>query len=420
MRLCTLAFALLSAVALPAAAQAPVDGPARRPSSRPPGVSPNDAAGLRALDGTFSDISTASGGPSLNGNVTGVAVAPDGSFYVAGAFSRAGATPAATVARWDGARWSALGRGLGGDDPESITDRVLALGPDGSLYAGGNFTTAGGATVNGVARWDGAAWHAVGGGVSGNPGATFNFSVYALAFGRDGSLYVGGVFVTAGGVPASNIARWDGTAWSAVGSGVSNVNGSTAPVYALAVGPDGSVYAGGQFTRAGGIPASNVARWDGTAWSALGSGTDRTVRSLAVGADGSLFALGVFRVAGGVAAVRVARWDGSAWSALSSGITGEVRTLAATTDGSVYVGGRFTTVGGVPARNIARWDGSAWSAVGGGTDSEVRVLAVAPAGGLVAGGSFSETVWRSYPRRRTISRIALSWTIASLTAGNAS
>lgn len=385
MRVCTLAFVLLSAVALPAAAQAPADGPVRRPSARPLDLSPDAAGGLRALDGFFSDISTAPGGPSLDGPVTAVAVAPDGSFYVAGEFSHAGGTPAATVARWDGTQWSALGGGLGGDAPEYTIDRVLALGPDGSLYAGGSFTTAGGATANGVARWDGAAWHAVGGGVSGSMGASFTLAVYALAFGRDGSLYVGGQFVTAGGVSASSVARWDGTAWTALGSGV----GGT--VRSLAVGADGLVYVGGSFTRAGEVAASRVARWDGAAWSALESGTNSTVQSLAIGADGSLYAGGAFSTAGGVAAVRVARWNGTAWSALGSGVTGQstVSTLAATTDGSVYAGGYFQAAGGVPVQNIARWDGAVWSTVEGGVDREVFALTAAPGGGLVAGGRFS-------------------------------
>ena len=42
-------------------------------------------------------------------------------------------------------------------------------------------------------------------------------------------------------------------------------------VYALAVsGTD--LYAGGHFTTAGGVTANYIAKWDGSAWSALGSG----------------------------------------------------------------------------------------------------------------------------------------------------
>ena len=35
-----------------------------------------------------------------------------------------------------------------------------------------------------------------------------------------------------------------------------------------------NLYAGGGFTTAGGVPANYIAKWDGSAWSALGSGMD--------------------------------------------------------------------------------------------------------------------------------------------------
>ena len=47
-------------------------------------------------------------------------------------------------------------------------------------------------------------------------------SSYALAVsGTD--LYAGGYFTTAGGVPANCIAKWNGSAWSALGSGMSGL-----------------------------------------------------------------------------------------------------------------------------------------------------------------------------------------------------
>jgi hypothetical protein len=46
-------------------------------------------------------------------------------------------------------------------------------------------------------------------------------------------------------------------------------------VLALAVsGSD--LYAGGEFTTAGGISAANIAKWNGSSWSALGSGMGAT------------------------------------------------------------------------------------------------------------------------------------------------
>ena len=88
------------------------------------------------------------------------------------------------------------------------------------------------------------------------------------------NLYAGGWFTKAGGVPANRIAKWDGSAWSALGSGMATA--TTLGSLALAVsGTD--LYAGGYFTTAGGVPANGIAKWDGSAWSALGSGMDNYV-----------------------------------------------------------------------------------------------------------------------------------------------
>jgi hypothetical protein len=56
--------------------------------------------------------------------------------------------------------------------------------------------------------------------------------VYAIAVGDAGEVYVGGFFNAVGLVPANNIAKWDGSSWSALGAGIS-VDGSL--VGALAV-----------------------------------------------------------------------------------------------------------------------------------------------------------------------------------------
>src|SRR5690242_256291 len=96
-----------------------------------------------------------------------------------------------------------------------------------------------------MARWNGSAWSSFGSGLSDNGN---NGSSYSLALLPNGDLVAGGRFDTVGGVPASSIARWNGTAWSALGSGF---GGYIPIVYALALLPYGDLVAGGSFSTAG-------------------------------------------------------------------------------------------------------------------------------------------------------------------------
>ncbi len=160
------------------------------------------------------------------------------------------------------------------------------------------------------------------------------------------NVYAGGFFTTAGGIAANSIAKWDGSSWSALGSGM-NYNG----VCALAVSGS-NVYAGGYFDIAGGSPANSIAKWNGSSWSALGSGMDGLVAALAV-AGSNLYAGGQFTTAGGSAANNIAKWDGSSWSALGSGMNNTVLALAVS-GSDLYAGGNFATVGGKVSPYIAR------------------------------------------------------------------
>ena len=306
------------------------------------------------------------------GPIAAVAISGD-TIYVGGRFWTIGNIRANHIARWDGSSWSALGSGTNGS--------VRALAVNGTdVYVGGYFTSAGGIPANNIAKWDGISWSALGSGLTldSSPYGPGTYGVIALAVsGTD--VYAGGNFTSAGKLSAAHIAKWDGSAWSTLGSGTDGL------VDAIALsGTD--VYAGGSFTTAGGIPTNKIAKWDGNTWAALGSGMDSSVYALAVrGTD--IFAGGWFTTAGGVTANRIAKWNGSAWSALGSGTDGSVSAIAVSgTD--VYVGGEFTTAGGIPANNIAKWDGSAWSALGSGTDGEVHAIAVRGTE-IVAGGWFT-------------------------------
>jgi hypothetical protein len=193
-----------------------------------------------------------------------------------------------------------------------------------------------------------------------------NGTVYALTVFDDGSgpaLYAGGWFTTAGGVTANRIARWDGASWSALSSGMNYA--SNFGVTALTVFDDGSgpaLYAGGDFETAGGVAANSIARWDGSSWSALGSGMDGdVVLGLTVFDDGAgpaLYAGGTFWTAGGVVVNRIARWDGSSWSALGSGMDSHVWALTVFDDGdgpALHAGGSFLRAYDSRDSYLAKW-----------------------------------------------------------------
>jgi len=352
-------------------------------------------------------------GSGTNGSVHAIAVSGN-EVYVGGYFTSAGGIAANSIARWNAATntWSALGSGVVGmmvaqssvqahavatptpvqtpppPPPRISSVGAIAISRD-DVYVGGNFVTAGGVTANGIAKWNRltGTWSALG---SGMIGTRYYPSVKAIAI-SGSDVYVGGSFSAAGGISASGIAKWDTltNTWSAVGNGI---GGSTSPtVYAL-VTSGNAVYVGGAFATAGNIAANNIARWDtsSNAWSALGSGTNDAVLALGI-VGNSVYVGGSFLMAGGNSVAHLARWDAGTWSVFdtgkSNGIASYVYTVAV--GGSdVYVGGIFTTAGPIAANRVARWDGSAWSALGDGVNG--KVLAIAVSGSDVyVGGSFT-------------------------------
>ena len=339
-----------------------------------------------------------SSGSDFPPTVNAVAIADDGKVYVGGQFSFAGSAVAENVAMWDGTAWHGLGSGTDG-----IVFSLATKGDD--VYVGGRFTQVGGIGATYIARWNATtqSWHEMGSGTNGY--------VYALAVDGD-RVYAGGDFTAAGGVPAEDIAVWDGAAWSVLSSRITfNPNGV---IYAIL--PDGDfVWIGGDFLSVrvnGGYANVNglivLKKSTNELFEVAGGVTRRasgdvwgTVYALAI-AGGALYVGGTFDKAGGqVAANGVARYDGTAWAALGSSVGGEytqqVNALAA--DGtSVYVGGQFESAGGATSRAIARWDAAtqSWTGLGQGLNAgseEDLALAKALAardGTLYAGGVFDK------------------------------
>ncbi len=270
------------------------------------------------------------------------------------------------------------------------------------VFVGGNFTNAGG-----NANADFLAVSSAGGDWAPFCGP-FGGSVAALQI-IGSTLYVGGSFQNGAGIHNANyLIACD------LSTGVARPVGKPGDigggVYALTADANGTLYAGGQFINAAGIPAADhVASYDGS-WHAMGTGpstgggaVDDYVRSMASSGNDVYIGTDSVNVAGIPQADHVAKWNGSAWSALGANAAGTDGWLPATafinaiaTKGSqVVVTGSFQNAGGNPlADDIAMFDGTAWKPLGSnGAGNGPWIgngLALAILGNDVyAGGSFT-------------------------------
>lgn len=352
---------------------------------------------------------------------------------VGGFFESIGGVAANHIAAWDGASWRALGSGFDG--------AVYGLAVyQGDLIATGDFSTADGVYANNIARYDGTTWRPLGTGLTG-PGGNYAEGRALAVFGSD--LIAGGAFSHAGGVPSTNVARWNGSFWSTLGAPGTGVGTPAASfVRALRV-HDGALYIGGLFQTAGTLDVSHIVKFSGGTYSALGTSTTNSVLALH-SFNGDLVVAGTFISAGGTTQYRVARWTPSnTWASFGNGIDGVVGegvfalqpfngllvaagnfdgmlrawngtswiTVGGGLDGSslftlnvfngqLIVGGSFTAAGGAPFQNIVQWNTSTWS------DLEVpgpQVAAFANLGArVVAGGTFIHSTTNSTPTTNLI------------------
>ncbi|GEM_PF-637282 len=277
------------------------------------------------------------------------------------------ANPVTDIYRWDGSQWSLYTTHLNGE--------IKALTTCGGfLYAGGMFTapSGGGVALNYIARWDGSAWQPLGSGM--------NDTVNVLACGADGSLVAGGAFTTAGGVTVARVARWDGAAWSAMGSQI------TQPVTSLAFAPDGTLLSadgtirywngaqwnvlGGGFATilrvgldgsiwmVGGSTTSygyGLHRWDGSQWvqSNMITVPENFVYDMQPGTE-DVYLSGYFSSIDGRPASGLVFWDGYQWQPVAEGANLPViRKMAVAADGTLIAAGGFSSAGGQPISQLA-------------------------------------------------------------------
>lgn len=417
--------------------------------------------------------------PQLNGRVFSMLAINDEhgpGVIVSGTFTAAGSTVLNRIARWTGEEWLPLGAGFSGTSGFASTMHEFDDGTGAKLYVGGSFSSVGGVAASKVASWNGQVWEPVDNGLDANGGgAVLALNSFELPEGRrlfaagvgiinmvnnrslarwtgttwvaedviistaaedllevnqdgtptlvalgyvgpffrtagssswtnlspdpgtvdaivrgaeEGELYATGSFTSLGGTAASNVARWDGAAWSPLGEGLRGTGRAMTWYQGDATAPQ--LIVAGDFSNGPGTPTFRVARWDGASWLPMSPGINHIVHDLHVW-NGELYAGGIFEAPAG----RVARWTGSAWVPLGVGVSNEVHAIVSHNDGTgdaLYVAGTFASAGGATAFRVARWNGSQWSAVGAGLDNTVYDLAEYSPNGerprLFAVGSF--------------------------------
>jgi hypothetical protein len=247
----------------------------------------------------------------------------NGHLIVGGNFTTAGGQVVNHLARWDGTSWLPFPPGVSPDSNGVAT--ITAF--NGDLIIGGNFGAIGGLTVNRVARWDGENWHAMSSGGQTGVGGGGNWVIASATF--DGSLYIGGRFASAGGETMNSIARWDGQAWHSLSSGgqIGVAGGGSNPYVRAMIEHEGKLAVGGDFETAGGLVVNRIAAWDGSEWHPYGIGFTE-VGSLDIGVSGlalfqdHLIAGGRLLASGKTEIHLIAQRDDAEWVNLDAGITG--------------------------------------------------------------------------------------------------
>lgn len=226
------------------------------------------------------------------------------------------------VQRWDGNAWRAVGGPVNPVFGQSISLTAgLALRPDGNpVMAIEEFD----GMKNKVyaPAWTGSAWEPLGG--------PLNLAAGTRSFGLGIAANAAGAIALAseesdGAHSNLYVQRWDGAAWQPLGGAINAVSGHDPYGPFVALDPAGSPVVA--FTESDGARVSAyAARWTGSAWAYLGtgvpsSGTSADARGVAVDANGNVV-VAAFAHTSASNFVVVQRWNGSGWQPVGSSVTG--------------------------------------------------------------------------------------------------
>lgn len=270
--------------------------------------------------------------------------------YVAGLFSRInGNRPCYRLARFDGIRWT------------PFTDSINAPNYPNRMKVRNNVIWI--AANEGMFKYDNG-WTLVGN-TGGLPVSDFDFDA-------SGNLFVCGSFININGVSANGLARFDGSTWAALGSGVNlSAGNSVTAIKCL----NGNVYASGFFNQIGGVSSSGLAQWNGSAWSSLPtSGLILGLSSNFCAFNGELYVAALASPTGINGTTRVFKLNQTGIQQLGGVFNSDVTSLRIVNN-TLTAAGYFTEIAGQPVNNLAVWNGSSWTNEGQGLNFVVTDIA---------------------------------------------
>ncbi len=244
--------------------------------------------------------------------------------------------------RWNGIGWDSLNIAFhSGGSPYSFYEY------NNLLYCVGNFDSVGSYSSPLIAAWNGLNWLPIG-----IPHAIIGYSISSCVSFQN-ELYVAGHFIDSTST-IYGLAKWDGTNWFRVGS----IGGFIKSLIVF----NNELYMGGEFLS--GVPNWSIAKYDGTNFYSVGGGINGPIRNLKV-IGNKLFAVGSFDYArvnfgqvGGIPASDVAYFDGNNWYPFSNDLFGSGSTVAdiAEYQNHIYVTGSFNSINGDTSfHNIAMY-----------------------------------------------------------------
>jgi len=274
-------------------------------------------------------------------------------FYVAGWFTSLDGVSAQGIAKWSGSNWQAVGSATGQATFLSLSPCLQVY--KGELYMSGGFTTSGGSPSNNIARWNGVQWN----GLAGTGFTPISGALDMQVVGND--LWVGGEIGAIPGVAGSrSAAKWDGHAWT----GANFPYGAFS--YVRAIGDfNGTPWMFGAFydptntVLIGGIIRKTATSWEVVPGGPVSGGPVATVASFKM-YQGKLAVGGLYLNAGALTnANDIALHDGTTWYRMLQGIqfaqSNHYVNSMLVYRGELHVFGLFNQVNGAPQYNWARW-----------------------------------------------------------------